>query len=112
MGLDRMTPCTVTWCESASHPAEKILRHRATVAEYAGGHVSIRLVWAEHTSRPSLDPHMHVVRGDTYPGVPLDLTPGDALILAQVLAVMDPTEVLQFARSLVDGGEVIAGGGQ
>ncbi|MBC6458454.1 hypothetical protein [Actinomadura sp. HBU206391] len=113
MALDRMTPCQVTWCGFSSHPtAADVIHHRATVAEYAGGHVSIRLVWAEHTRGMSLDPHMHVIRTDTYPDVPLDFTPGDAVILAQVLAVLDPTEILQFARSLIDGAEVLEEAGR
>lgn len=107
---DRVTtPCRVSWCDSTHHATRNIVKHRAVVASFADRNVFVRLVWAERTDgRPSVPPGVQVRRLDasTYTDM-IDLIPAEARLWAEVIAALDPSEVLKFGRALVDGASLL-----
>lgn len=103
----RIIPCRVAWCDSATHPAENILRHRSTLAEFPD-QVHIDLAWAERRDgRPTVGPHLQVYRGPRALERIVDLNPGTASLWARLIAGLAPEAVLQFAATLLSGATLL-----
>lgn len=103
-------PCPVVWCDAATHPADDPNRHAAAVATFPGGDdsdIEVLVVQAGPAGWDMLEPHIVLRRSAGTIWAQLDFIPGEALILAEVLAALDSTDQIRLAAALASAAMVI-----
>lgn len=104
-------PCTVTWCDSSTHPADQPNRHYAHVATFPvttdASDIEIVLLQAAPDNYP-MEPHIALRRTLGTLWAQLDMTPGEALILAEMFAALDPTDLVRIAAALAAAATTLA----
>lgn len=107
---NRTIPCPVTWCDAATHPADDPNRHAAAVATFPGADgsdIEVLIVQAGPAFGDMLDPHIVLRRSAGTIYAQLDFMPGEALILAEMFAALDPTDLVRIAAALASAAVVI-----
>ncbi|MCW2919151.1 MAG: hypothetical protein JWN52_7219 [Actinomycetia bacterium] len=106
----RTAPCTVTWCDAAAHPADEANHHFAGVATFPGvdgSDTQVLIVQAGPSGRDLPDPHIVLRRSAGTLWAQLDFVPGEALILAEIFAAIDPADMVRIAAALATAAAVI-----
>jgi hypothetical protein len=111
--VDKPTiPCSVVWCDSASHVLDSGgYHHLASVATFTGtdgSDLEILLAQVEMVTGPSLPPHIIVRRSIGSLSGQFDFISGEAQLLAELLVAIDPTEVVRVAAALGTAAAVLA----
>ncbi len=106
MNQRKTLPCTRKWCDCTQHYADiPYFPHCATVAEFpnAGVDVVVSLTEAEKYSDPRVTLDVHTAEDM----LTVDVSPGQAAALAEVLAALAPEDLIRFAAALAEGARVL-----